>query len=197
MMKMRKLLLIAVALFVLACFCNDAEVVKVRGRGTGTTKMEALKDAYRDAVEQAVGLYVDAEQMIENEDLVKDQILTQSNAYIEKYRIAKEGKSENGLITVTILADVRKRALTRKIRDTMPSNKIDLSNVSKDLHAQIVTDFKANADALTIIRNELRELRPFKLMNVTLGTTKPVVESVKEDSSMARLWYPIKFEVDA
>lgn len=170
-MEMQRLLLITAALFVLAGFCNDVEIVKVRGRGIGTTKMEALKDAYRDAVEQAVGLYVDAEQMVENEDLVKDQILTQSNAYIEKYKIAKEGKSENGLITVTILANVRKRALTRKIRGTMPSNKIDLSDISKDIHAQIVTDFKRKADTMVILKNELSNLSPVKqLMKVSLGS---------------------------
>ena len=177
---------------------EDGGLVKVRGRGTGADKIEALKDAYRDAVERAVGLYVDAEQMVKNEELVTDQILTQSNAYIEKYDIAKESKSGDGQVSVTILADVRQRALTRRIRDIMPSSTIDLSDISKDLHAQIVTDFKANDDALTIIRNELKDLQPLKqLMKVTLGTAKPIVESVKEDASMVRLWYPIKVEVDA
>ena len=195
---MKQCLLIAVSMLVLVGFCDDAELVKVRGRGLGTNKMEALKDAYRDAVEQAVGLYVDAEQMVQNEDLVKDQILTQSNAYIEKYKIAKESTEENGLITVTILADVRKRALTRKIRDVMPSSTIDLSGISKDLHAQIVTDFKANDDALSIIRNELKNLQPLKqLMKISLADSKPVVESVKEDASLVRLWYPLEVEVDA
>ena len=104
----------------------------------------------------------------------------------------------DGLITVTILADVRKRELTRKIRGIVPSSKIDLSDVSKNLHAQIVTEFKANDDAVSIIRNELKDLQPLKqLMKLTLASRQPVVESVKEDSSLARLWYPIKVEVDA
>lgn len=196
--KVRRLLLAAVALLAAVGFCEETETVKVRGRGIGISKMEALKDAYRDAVEQAVGLYVDAEQMVKNEDLVKDQILTQSNAYIEKYEIAKEHASENGLVSVTILADVRKRALSKKITDVMPSQKVKLSDVSKDLHAQIVTDFKANDDAVSIIKNELKDLQPLKqLMRVTLGTTKPIVEPVNEDPSLVRLWYPIKVEVDA
>ena len=73
------------------------ETVMVKGRGVGADKTEALKDAYRDAVERAVGLYVDAEQMMKNEELVKDQILTQSNAYIEKYDVTKESAKPNGL----------------------------------------------------------------------------------------------------
>lgn len=194
---MKRMIAVVAAMAMLVAFADDVEVVKVKGRGVGADKTEALKDAYRDAVERAVGLYVDAEQMVKNEELVTDQILTQSNAYIEKYDIAKESKSGDGQVSVTILADVRQRALTRRIRDIMPSSTIDLSDISKDLHAQIVTDFKANDDALTIIRNELKDLQPLKqLMKVTLGTTKPVVESVKEDASMVRLWYPIKVEVE-
>ena len=93
---------------------------------------------------------------------------------------------------------MRKRALTRKIRDVMPSSTIDLSGISKDLHAQIVTDFKANDDALSIIRNELKNLQPLKqLMKISLADSKPVVESVKEDASLVRLWYPLEVEVDA
>ena len=190
---MKRFIAVISAMAMFVAFAGDVEVVKVKGRGVGADKTEALKDAYRDAVERAVGLYVDAEQMVKNEELVTDQILTQSNAYIEKYDIAKESKSGDGQVSVTILAEVRKRALTRRIRDIMPSNTIDLSDISKDLHAQIVTDFKANDDALTIIRNELKDLQPLKqLMKVTLGTPKPVVESVKEDPSMVRLWYKRK-----
>ena len=44
------------------------ETVKVPGRGVGTDKDTALKDAYRDAIERAVGLYVDAEQMAKNDE---------------------------------------------------------------------------------------------------------------------------------
>lgn len=54
---------------------------KVVARGVGKDKASALKDAYRDAVEKAVGLYVEAETVADNEELVQDQVLTHSNAY--------------------------------------------------------------------------------------------------------------------
>ncbi|MBR4902249.1 MAG: hypothetical protein IKZ46_15025 [Victivallales bacterium] len=197
MKRLTKALAIVASAVALAAFAQDAEIVTVRGRGTGVDKTEALKDAYRDAVEQAVGLYVDAEQMVNNEELVKNQILTQSNAYIENYRVAKESTTTNGIVSVTILADVRRRALTKKIRDVMPSTTIQLGDVCKNLHAQIVTDFQANDDALSIIKNELKDLQPLKqLMKLTLKTVTPVVEAVKGDSSLVRLWYPVKVEVD-
>ena len=83
MTKQIKALSVAISTVAMVAFAQDAEIVKVRGRGTGADKVEALKDAYRDAIERAVGMYVDAEQAMENEELVEDKILTQSNAYIE------------------------------------------------------------------------------------------------------------------
>ncbi len=89
-----------------AATASVGETVQVKGKGVGTTQESALKDAYRSAVEAAVGLYVDAEQMMKNDEVIKDQILTQSNAYIEKYEI--KGRSEReGLIEIVIWAQVR------------------------------------------------------------------------------------------
>ena len=100
---------------------QNAEIIKVRGRGIGTNKLEALNDAFRDAVERAVGFYIDAEQLLKNDELVKDQILTQSNAYIENYATVKESRNPDGLVEIQILASVRKTALTRKISMVMPA----------------------------------------------------------------------------
>ena len=194
---MRQCILMAISLLAIVGFCENADTVKVRGKGIGVTKMEALKDAYRDAVERAVGLYVDAEQMVQNEDLVKDQILTQSNAYIEKYDVVSENDLGNGLIGIKILAVVRKVPLTKRIKEVMNPQTVDMSGVVQNLHAQIVTEMKKNAHSLTLLKNELDGLSPVKqLMKVSLGSTTPVVESVPEDANLVRLWYPINVEVD-
>ena len=62
------LTLATMAIMTSLAFAQKSEIVKVMGRGVGADKAEALKDAYRDAVERAVGLYVDAEQMMKNEE---------------------------------------------------------------------------------------------------------------------------------
>ena len=142
------------------CSTADTEIVKVKGCGVGADRAEALKDAYRDAVERAVGLYVDAEQMMKNEDLVKDQILTQSNAYIEKYDVAKETTKPNGLVKVQILAEVRKAALTKKISDVMPAQTFRLNtSVTQNLHAQLVTDEKRSTDGAALLKNALEGIQ--------------------------------------
>lgn len=174
---MNKLMVLAAGLLAASfAIAQDVEIVKVKGRGVGTDKTEALKDAYRDAVERAVGLYIDAEQMMENEELVKDQILTQSNAYIEKYDVAKETTKPNGLVEIQILADVRKTALTKKISDVMPTKTFRLSDGLKNEHAKITTVEKRNVDGAALLKKALEGFDPLALaLDCSLASTESVV----------------------
>lgn len=161
MKKTAILLVTAILGFAMIVSAQDVDIVKVQGEGTGANKMEALKDAYRDAIERAVGMYVDAEQMMKNEQLVKDQILTHSNAYIEKYNVVKENTRSNGLVELHILAEVRKTALTTKINDVMPSKTVALGAGLQNAHARIATAEKRNADGAALLANAIEGFDPF------------------------------------
>ena len=96
--KVNKLLLLTCAAFVVTCVfgakrseqsvmvdlggatvtSEGDDVAKVIGRGVGISETEALKDAYRDAVERAVGLFLDAEIVVQKDQVLKDQILASS-----------------------------------------------------------------------------------------------------------------------
>jgi len=41
----------------------DAAIVSTMGKGVGASAEEALKDSFRDAVERAVGVFVDKAEM--------------------------------------------------------------------------------------------------------------------------------------
>lgn len=195
---MKNLMVVVVAAIAATfAFAQDAEIVKVKGRGVGIDKAEALKDAYRDAVERAVGLYVDAEQMMKNEELVKDQILTHSNAYLEKYDIVEEKTAANGLVTVNILAQVRKTALTKKLSDVMPTQTRNVAQASRNAHAVAVTEMKMQEDALALVKNELKGFDPVRqMMTVSLASSKPEIERIKGDGENIRLWYAVDVKVD-
>lgn len=198
---MNKLMVVAAGLLAASfAIAQDVEIVKVKGRGIGTDKTEALKDAYRDAVERAVGLYVDAEQMMENEELVKDQILTQSNAYIEKYDVAKETTKPNGLVEIQILAEVRKTALTKKISDVMPSQTFQLNTaVTQNLHAKLVTEEKRTKDVAALLKNALEGIDPIRqLVKASLVSQEPkIVENGGLGSDdFVTLRYAFMFEID-
>lgn len=177
--------------------------VKVLGRGTGTGKVEALKDAYRDAVERAVGMYVDAEQMMKNEELVKDQILTQSNAYIEKYEVVKEVTKPNGLVDVQILADVRTTALAKKIGGSMPSKTFSVNAAAaRNFHARLLTDEKRSADGAELLRNALAGIDPVRLLlKASLVTPDAKIVESRDggrdgEGNFVTLRYAFQFEID-
>ena len=152
-----------------AVSADEGDTVKVKGRGVGTTEAEALKDAYRDAVERAVGLYVDAESAANNDELVEDKILTHSNAYIEKYDEIDTKKIGGGLIQIRIAATVKKRELVASLTKVSPSltvNKAQYTGDLKDIHAQIVSKEKRDADGYKLLQNTLMGIDPCTLLAV-------------------------------
>ena len=145
---------------------SSADVVKVVARGVGRDKETALKDAYRDAVERAVGLYVDAETMAKNDAIVKDQVLTQSNAYVTHYDEI-EAKSVDGLMQVRIVATVKKSALVKNVQETIPGTTVNVnSSALQDAHAQLVSREKQAGDAAALLRNVMDKLDPIRTLVV-------------------------------
>jgi hypothetical protein len=80
-------------------------VAGIQGGDQGIARDNALRDAQRKAVEQAVGALVASETLVENFVTVRDNILSKSQGYIQKYAIVKEGAQGN-LYSVTITATV-------------------------------------------------------------------------------------------
>ena len=69
--------------------------------GVGTDPDKAVQNAFSQAIEQTVGLLVDAETVVKNDQLIRDEILTYSRGYVEKYKIVKQWE-EGGLHHATI-----------------------------------------------------------------------------------------------
>jgi len=65
-------------------------VATVDAKGVGLTREDALQDAYRNAVSQAVGVSVSSETQVENFIVLQDAISTRSQGYITKYDVLKE-----------------------------------------------------------------------------------------------------------
>lgn len=145
---------------------TDGDVVKVVARGVGTDRNAALKDAYRDAVERAVGLYVDAETMAKNDEIVKDQVLTQSNAYVTHYD-ELEAKQVDGLMQVRIVATVRKSALVKNVQEKIPGTTVNINSSGlQDAHAKLVSQEKQAGDAVALLKNVMDKLDPIKTLVV-------------------------------
>ena len=191
-----KILIALLLAFSCSVLIADTDVVTVKGKGSGINETAALKDAYRDAVETAVGLYVDAEQMVKNDEVVEDQILTQSNAYIESYDVLKKTMA-NGVCTIKILAKVKTKALTKKLSTTMKTQTVEVGSGLRNLYAKEVSKKKSGEDGAALLRNVLEKLDPIKqLIDVELTDVEPVVLNKSDDKANdLRLAYLFKSTV--
>jgi len=70
----------------------------------------AIQDALRKAVEQAVGTMVASETLVENFQVVRDNIYNKSQGYVKEYKIVKESPGKD-LHMVTISATVSTESL--------------------------------------------------------------------------------------
>lgn len=156
---------------------DGGETVKVQGRGVGVDKTAALKDAYRDAIERAVGLYVDAEAAVQNDQLVKDEVLTHSNAYITDYREVETKQIDGGLVQLRILATVKKTALTTKLTGVMPAQTVNINSSGlQSVHAQIVTQEKRAEDAAALLKSALDGINP--MTSLMVASLRPETQKI-------------------
>lgn len=103
---MRKpLFILAITLITLLMCIPSALAREVTVQGYGITREEAVNDALRNAVEQAVGALVESETLVQNAELVKDEIYTKSRGFVQNWTIISE-QSNDGQIRVTARVEV-------------------------------------------------------------------------------------------
>ena len=99
--------------WVLPSYSQQITSITVEGIGAivkgdhAIAKDNAVNDALRKAVEQAVGTLVEAKTLVDKYQLISDEIYTKSQGYIRKYSVISERPDLNqGILKVTIQADV-------------------------------------------------------------------------------------------
>ncbi|MBR4905108.1 MAG: hypothetical protein IKZ53_10610 [Selenomonadaceae bacterium] len=100
---MKKFAVIIFALMMI--ICAEASAKNVTVTGTGITPSEAENDALRAAIEDAVGLFVDSETLVQNSMLINDQIYMNSRGFVNDYVVLSREQIPNGW-RVTINATV-------------------------------------------------------------------------------------------
>ncbi|MCB1279053.1 hypothetical protein [Prosthecobacter sp.] len=130
-------------------------VLEIDATGAGTSNDEALRDALRDAVRRAVGTFISAEQVVKNDELIRDQVVAHSDAFVQGYDKTSE-KHDAGLFQVTIRARVVRSKLSEKLTATgligkaevqgenmfaEALTKLDKANSAKELLTKLFTGF--------------------------------------------------------
>lgn len=132
--------------------------------GIGIDHESALKQGLRSAVEQAIGVYMKSESVVENFELISDKILSHSRGYVKSYEIIRE-RSEGGLINMSISAEV----IVKQLEITL----IELNLYSKEiegksLFAEAATKITEARSAANLFR-DLRDKYPRNAIVVSFG----------------------------
>lgn len=140
---------------------QNTAVVAVVASGTGLTENAALKAALRSAVEIVIGQVIDAQTLVENDELVEDKILTYANGFVKTYQqIGDARKSDEGLVSVKIRAVVEKGQLAKKIQKvTTTSTPVS----GESLFAELATRQQSIVDAKVMAEDLFRDI-PLKIL---------------------------------
>lgn len=121
--RLYRVLSIAVGLLILPLWSaaqeESVQIVETEGLGSimnndvANARDQAVNDAQRNAVEQAVGVMIWSETVVENFMLTQDVILSNTSGYVAGYEVMDEGQEDDYTYKVTIRATVK----TGKLRE--------------------------------------------------------------------------------
>ena len=143
------------------------EVVLIQATGYGAhypndlarSREEALEAAFRDAVEQASGVFISTATATRNFELVRDEVLTRSEGFGRRYEVVREGLGGE-VYTIVIDAEVEKAAF---IDDMNAALRLLYSRVGKPRVMVVVKENNAfgaggTLDRLSVAEKEIRKI---------------------------------------
>ncbi len=109
------------AVFVLSGLCpaqvadslDQGQVVVATGIGSivagdvAHARDDAINDALRTGLEQALGMLLESETLVENYQLIEDNIFSKTRGYVQSYEVIRERKRDEQLYEVTVRAVVK------------------------------------------------------------------------------------------
>ena len=159
--------------------------------GLGATQEDAIKVAQIEAVHSAVGTYLDATTIVQNENVIRDQILAYSAGFIREYSVIDGPSHTGGVYRVVIKATVERSKLEGSMRD----NKIIFTTSLKgaNLAAETTTRLSEMTDALALLQEtfvgfpaNVMRARTTGMKVYSLGKTNAIYTfNVKVDVDMA------------
>ena len=170
------------------------EAVKVEyGDGHGETADEALKEAMKDVLQKVVGVYVDSDFRMNNDQIIKDEIITHSNGFVDHYKKMEESDDPNGRgKAVTIKAWVKMRDFVNRMKKIAPRSCVAMDGVLLD------NEIDNNVNAETLLRNEFEKFDPvLDLMEIGLvSSIRPEIQSNRDGAIVLRYVFQIRYSKD-
>ncbi|WP_027187761.1 hypothetical protein [Desulfovibrio cuneatus] len=163
---------------------------EVLSTGLGLTEEAARKQAFRSAVQNVIGAMVITETLVQNEELVRDKVLSHSDGYISKAtQVGPARPLEGGLVEVTMRVTVKSDRLKAKLSDENISQVRFDGNV---LFQAALAQMQQQQEAATSLL-ALRKPLPASLVRIEAHSDKA---SQKLAKGMVQLALPISVSID-
>lgn len=150
---------------------NNTNIVTIKVKSMGNNRNEAISNASEIAIKQVVGELIVSNQTLANDELIKDEILTYSNAIVKSFKITDE-KIKDNQVYINVAIEIQKG----KVFNLLNNLHIDMKNISNDEFKAItknkynsLNDFSKMVD--TIIIDPIKSLKAYKAEVITF---KPV-----------------------
>ena len=146
---------------------DKALTMQVVATGVGLDPEQAKQNAFSAAIEQAVGVLVDAKTIVENDQIVTDQVLTVSRGFVEEFKPVRSWEKD-GLHYVRIQATV---AMTR-LADRLAAHKMSVRDVEGELmYRQAKQDIKNAETAADMFYEVVQDFKMDALVQVQIQGT--------------------------
>jgi len=159
-------------------FAQDGPLIAAEGEkkvitsGYGKNPDEALTQALRNAVEEAVGTYMTSTTRIENDDIIEDKILSLSRGFIKDFKKLAEMKVD-GETKVTVAVIVTKT----QILETLKASGVEVEIKGGLFFQQYAQEEQQIEDEAKVVEEFARQLPLDSPFDYSLEYGTPVKQS--------------------
>lgn len=153
--------------------------------GIGIDRDSAIKQGLRAAVEQAIGVFLKSETIIENHITIEDKILSHSRGYVESFDIINEGAQADLYTVMLSVVVIVKQLESTLIEMQLYSRPIE----GESLFAKAYTKISETRDAAQLYK-DIRTKYPRNSVKVLFG--EPEIKSGLSD--LVEIQIPYSFE---
>lgn len=149
--------------------------IKVVVAGTGPEKQKALENAFENAIIEALGTFVSANTIIENDNLIRDEILLYSKGFIKAFKILLSEEVKDG-ISLTISAIVTRNQVYESVKAKGINIKYDPSSMIYKVNEWKILHDREFTMLEKLLDNELRKVHE-NLYDYTLEAKDAVLKA--------------------
>lgn len=155
--------------------------------GSGATREAALQEAFREAVRQGIGTYIESSTMIRNDEIIRESIIELAYGYVENYKLLSESK-RGETYTVKIEANVSNQEVSAVLANILPADTLTEKDREK-LNIQLGNDISAQ------INQHLQAQRKAEIDKVAAKICRKIFEEYREAFLLTYEFIPDKIQV--